>query len=212
MPVPDIDAVVFDYGGVLVTSQWDAFGDYERRVGAEPGSLDRFFGLEHPERPGTPAWHLLETGELPWLDFTSMAAAAAEAAGVRLDGVDDVQAMMPLRAIWPMVQRVRRLKDEDYRLGILTNNVKEFGPYWRGSIPIELFDVVVDSCEEGLRKPDPEIYRRTVERLGVPADRCLFLDDGAANVAAAEDVGMRGLLVGPNVDETIAALDAALAG
>lgn len=71
------EAVVFDYGGVLATSQWDAFAALERRIGVDPGGLVPYFGLEHPDRPGTPAWQ----------------------------------------------------KDEGYRLAILTNNVREFGPY-----------------------------------------------------------------------------------
>jgi putative hydrolase of the HAD superfamily len=208
--VPGIQAVLFDYGGVLVTSQWEAFADYEQRLGAEPGTLARFFAFEGPGRPGTPAWHLLETGELAWAEFAATAAEAAGREGVDLPDVDDVEAMMPLRAVWPMVHRVRRLKDEGYRLGILTNNVRELGSYWRASIPLDVFDAVVDSCEEGIRKPDPEIYRRAADRLGVPAAACLFLDDSGVNVAAAEEVGMRGLVVGPDVDATIAALDEAL--
>ena len=199
--MPRIEGVLFDYGGVLATSQWDAFAEFERSRGHEPGALAVRFAIEHPDRPGVPAWHLLETGELAWADY-------ADAVGV--EGIHDVVALMPLRSLWPMVHRVRRLRDEGYRVGILTNNVREFGDYWRSTVPIDLFDVVVDSCEVGLRKPDPAIYRLAAERLGVPPERCLFLDDGAANVAAAEEVGMRGLLVGPDIEEAVTALDAVL--
>jgi putative hydrolase of the HAD superfamily len=199
-----IEAVVFDYGGVLATSQWDAFADFERRHGLEPGGLVPYFAVEHE---GAPAWHAIETGHLPWGDFADAVVANANAAGVTLFDVHDLSALMPLGALWPMVHRVRRLKDEGYRLGILTNNVREFAEYWQATIPIDLIDVVVDSCEEGIRKPDPEIYLRTAERLFVEPRQCVFLDDSAPNVDAAKAVGMRGIVVGPDIDAAIADLD-----
>jgi putative hydrolase of the HAD superfamily len=201
--VPEVEAVLFDYGGVLATSQWEAFAEFERARGFEPGALAARFGIEHPSRPGTPAWQLIETGELAWADY-------ADAVGV--EGIHDVAALMPLRALWPMVAVVRRLRADGYRLGILTNNVREFGEYWRSTIPVDLFDVVVDSCEVGLRKPDEAIYRLAAERIGVPPARCAFLDDSPVNVAAAEATGMRGVVVGADLDEAIAALDGILAG
>ena len=203
-----IEAVVFDYGGVLATSQWDAFADFERRHGLEPGGLVPHFAVMHEDAP---AWHAIETGHLPWADFADAVVANARAAGVALFDVHDLTALMPLGALWPMVHRVRRLKDEGYKLGILTNNVREFADYWQATIPIDLFDVVVDSCEEGIRKPDPEIYLRTAERLFVEPKACVFLDDSAANVDAAKAVGMRGVVVGPDIDAAIAELDALLA-
>lgn len=205
-----IEAVVFDYGGVLATSQWAAFADLEQRIGVDPGGLVPYFGLEHPERPGTPAWQVCEIGELAWSDFATLVVERAAAAGITLLGVDDLSSLMPLGALWPMVHRVRRLKDQGYKLAILTNNVKEFGPYWRATVPIELFDVVVDSCEEGIRKPDPEIYLRTAKRLMVEPKACVFLDDGAENCKGAEAVGMKTVLVGADLDAALAALDALL--
>jgi putative hydrolase of the HAD superfamily len=202
-----VEAVVFDYGGVLATSQWDAFADLERRVGT---SLVPYFGVDDPEQPGVPAWQEVEIGAMPWPVFASLVIAAAERDGVTLFDVEDVNALMPLGALWPMVHRVRELKADGYKLAILTNNVREFGEYWKATVPVELFDVVVDSCEEGIRKPDPEIYRRTAERLGVPPAACVFLDDSAANCDAAADVGMRAVVVGPDIDAAIAALDALL--
>lgn len=201
---PRIEAVVFDYGGVLATSQWDAFADFERAHGLPPGGLVPYFAVEHE---GAPAWHAIETGHLPWADFADAVVANAEAAGVTLFDVHDLTALMPLGALWPMVHRVRRLEDEGYRLGILTNNVREFGEYWRATVPIELFDVIVDSCDEGIRKPDPEIYLRTAERLMVDPKACVFLDDSAANCEAAASVGMKTVVVGSDVHAAITELD-----
>lgn len=205
-----VEAVVFDYGGVLATSQWDAFADFERAHELPPGGLVPYFGIEHPTIAGTPAWHHIETGTMPWAQFAELVVAKAEADGVTLFGADDLTALMPLGALWPMVHRARRLKEDGYRLGILTNNVREFGEYWKATVPVELFDVVVDSCEEGIRKPDPEIYLRTAERLMVDPQACVFLDDSAANCAAAAAVGMKTVVVGPDIDAAIAELDALL--
>ena len=202
-----IEAVVFDYGGVLATSQWDAFADFERRHGLGPGGLVPYFTVEHE---GAPAWHAIETGHLPWADFADAVVAKADAAGVSLFDAHDLVALMPLGALWPMVHRVRRLKDEGYKLGILTNNVREFTDYWHATIPIELFDVIVDSCEEGIRKPDPEIYLRAAERLFVEPKACVFLDDSPVNCDAAAAVGMQTVVVGPDIDAAIAELDALL--
>ena len=205
-----IEAVVFDYGGVLATSPWHAFADFERRHGLEPGGLVPYFAVMHDS--GVPAWHAIECGQMPWKDFADAVVANAVAAGVDLADVHDIVSLMPLTALWPMVHRAHRLKDDGYRLAVLSNNVREFAAYWRSTVPLELFDLVVDSCEEGIRKPNPEIYLRTTERLGVSPAACVFLDDSADNVRAATELGMRGIVVDPlAIDDAIAALDDALA-
>jgi putative hydrolase of the HAD superfamily len=83
------------------------------------------------------------------------------------------------------------------KTAVVTNNVREFGDSWRAMLPVaELFDVVVDSAHEGVRKPDPRIFRLALERLGGTApESAVFLDDFHGNVAAAERLGMRGILV-----------------
>jgi epoxide hydrolase-like predicted phosphatase len=93
----------------------------------------------------------------------------------------------------------------------VTNNAAEFREGWRKSIPVdELFDVVVDSSEEGVRKPDPRIFELTLERLGVEAARSIFLDDFAGNVTAAEALGIKGILVGSDQVEAVAELESLL--
>jgi putative hydrolase of the HAD superfamily len=79
----------------------------------------------------------------------------------------------------------------------VTNNVAEFGDAWRGMIPVdELFDVIVDSCRVGMRKPDPRIFELALTELGVAADRTVFLDDHPANVTAATRLGIHSIPVG----------------
>ena len=91
----------------------------------------------------------------------------------------------------PMIARMRALRDHGYRMALLTNNVREWQPLWRTMLPVdEIFDVLVDSGFVGMRKPDAEIYELTLERLGLPAGACLFVDDTEVNCDAARELGM----------------------
>ncbi len=161
-----------------------------------------------------PMWHRVETGHL---DLDTFVATVKQQFADHLD-VDhpamrlrggDFNVFRDAGAHWSMVHRVRRLRRDGYRTAILTNNVKEWSQ-WREVIPIDDFDVVVDSCEVGLRKPDPAIWDLTLDRLGLAADETVFLDDHPDNVRAASDMGLHGVFVGPDVEAAIAALDALL--
>ena len=92
----------------------------------------------------------------------------------------------------PMLDLMRELRDRGYKLGILTNNVREWEEKWRAKLPIdEIFEVVVDSAYVGMRKPDPAIYRLTLERMGTEEpSECLFVDDNELNVEAARELGL----------------------
>jgi putative hydrolase of the HAD superfamily len=157
-------------------------------------------------------WHLLETGRLTLDEFHDRLVARSEAAlgrplelGVYAQFLRD----LGVGVHWMMVQRVRQLRAEGYRTAILTNNVREWGRYWKASIPLDLFDVVVDSCEVGLRKPDPAIFRLTCERLEVAPEAAVFLDDLRRHVDAARSMGLHAILVRDPWD-AIAELDAIL--
>jgi putative hydrolase of the HAD superfamily len=91
---------------------------------------------------------------------------------------------------------MRDLKARGLRIGLLTNNVKEFGDNWRAMFPIEeLCDEVVDSSHVGMRKPDREIYELTCARMDITPGEAVFLDDNADNVAAARAFGMEAVQV-----------------
>jgi putative hydrolase of the HAD superfamily len=111
----------------------------------------------------------------------------------------------------PMVDCLRRARDErGLRLALLTNNVREWEPRWRAMVPIdELFEVVVDSAFVGMRKPDPRIYELTLERLGLPASACTFVDDLEHNVEAARALGMQAVWF-QDTEQAIAELEAQL--
>jgi epoxide hydrolase-like predicted phosphatase len=92
---------------------------------------------------------------------------------------------------WMVVHKMRELKERGLRIGLLTNNVKEFGDNWRAMFPIEeLCEDVVDSSHVGMRKPERAIYELTCTRLGVEPRDAVFVDDNSDNIAAAREFGM----------------------
>jgi putative hydrolase of the HAD superfamily len=205
--VSTFEAVLWDFGGVFTASPFVAVHAYARAQDVEP---DRFgqvlFGSYEDDTDHV--WHQLERGEVALLDAMVRIQADAEAAGFRLDFgelitmavADDVD-----RSV--VVDAVRAVRAKGLLTAIVTNNVREYGSAWRTQIPLdELFDVVVDSSEEGVRKPDPQIFLTALERLGLnDPTRAIFLDDYAGNVAAARALGLHGIVVGedprPALDE-----------
>jgi putative hydrolase of the HAD superfamily len=86
---------------------------------------------------------------------------------------------------------MRELKGRGLRMAMLTNNVREWEAMWRAMLPVdEIFEIVVDSAFVGCRKPEPRIYEITLERLGLPAEACLFIDDILVNVEGARAIGL----------------------
>jgi epoxide hydrolase-like predicted phosphatase len=218
-----IEAVIFDYGGVLSTTPFAGIAEYERKMGYPEKSLAQLlFGRgASPQGPTEDLpdhdWHLLETGRLTLDEFHQRLVERSEAAlGRPLDLGHYAQFLRELGVgvHWMMVHRVRELRAAGYRTAILTNNVKEWGNYWKSSIPLDLFDEIVDSCDVGLRKPDPAIYRLTCERLMVAPEAAVFLDDTRRHVEAARQVGLHAILVRDPwaaLDELDAVLEAAAA-
>jgi putative hydrolase of the HAD superfamily len=90
-----------------------------------------------------------------------------------------------------MIDLMRELKESGYRMAMLTNNVREWEPLWRPMLPVdEIFETVVDSGFVGCRKPESKIYALTLERIGAPAESCLFVDDVEVNCEGARRAGM----------------------
>jgi putative hydrolase of the HAD superfamily len=226
-----IEAVIWDYGGVISSPLFRGIGRFEADMGYPEGSiLELIFGESAymgggggdpcdgaaPEAASavTHDWHRLEIGAIGLDEYL---AGVVERAPQVLGRPIDLEAYrqftrdMPLGIHWPVVHCVRRLRDEGLKLGLLTNNVKEFGSEWRATFPVdELFDAVVDSSEVGLRKPDPRIYRLTCERLAVEPSSAVFVDDNLDNVAAARAVGMEAVHFDDDPLAAISELDAIL--
>jgi epoxide hydrolase-like predicted phosphatase len=213
-----IDAVIFDYGGVLSTTPFAGIAEFEKKMGYPERSLAQLlFGKgASPQGPTEEIpdhdWHLLETGRMTLDEFHErLVVRSEEALGRPLDLGIYAQFLRELGVgvHWMMVHRVRELRAEGYRTAILTNNVKEWGKYWKESIPLDLFDLIVDSCDVGLRKPDPAIFHLTCDRLGVKPEAAVFLDDTRRHVEAARSIGLHAILVRDPRD-ALAELDAIL--
>jgi epoxide hydrolase-like predicted phosphatase len=141
-----------------------------------------------------PDWHLLEKGRIDMRAyFERVARKAPDVLGkpIDLEAYGRFMTRSAPGVHWMVVHKIRDLKQQGLRLGLLTNNVKEFGEHWRATFPIELFDEVVDSSHVGMRKPDREIYELTCARLAIRPEEAVFVDDNAENVAGARAVGMQ---------------------
>jgi putative hydrolase of the HAD superfamily len=232
-----ISTVIFDFGGVISSPLFVGIGEFERAEGYPRGSLLRLlFGETHyigvegravaeslaadpdsaeaeGEVEDEPDWHLLEKGRL---DMKTYFERMVEKAPAVLGRPIDMEAYGRFwrssapGVHWMTVHKMRELKVRGLRIGLLTNNVKEFGDNWRAMFPIEeLCEDVVDSSHVGMRKPEREIYELTCARLGVTAEEAIFVDDNADNVAAAREYGME-IVHFVEPWDALAALDAIL--
>jgi putative hydrolase of the HAD superfamily len=207
-----IEAVISDFGGVLTRPLMEAFNRVQDDMDVPMEAYGPAFAhsLEHD---GVHPLFALERGEIAETEFLARLRRGFEAVlgrEVSLDGFGE-QLMGALEPNYELFDHYTRLRRERaLRFALCTNNVREWESRWRAMLPIdELFDVVVDSAFVGTRKPEPEIYAITLERLGLPATSCVFVDDLEHNVEAARAAGMQGIVHRDNA-ETIAQLSALL--
>lgn len=209
-----IVAVLFDFGGVFTDSPFHAVTQFGADIGADAADVTRIvFGSY--EQDGDHPWHRLERGEITLEAARDAILALGRDSGLEVDVYTLFMKMAGNNAgadgRKPLVERVRRLRSEGYRTGIITNNVAEFGEGWRGLIPVdELFEFVVDSSSVGVRKPDPAIFNIALEELALPPEQVVFLDDYPANVVAARELGMHAIEVPPDIRVAIGELDTLL--
>lgn len=187
-----VAAIISDFGGVLTTPLIQSFVAFQDETGIPMEALG--VAMQRiAERDGTHPLVELETGRLSEASFlASLAEQLEPELGHRpqMHRFSEIyfDALHPNE---PMIELMRELGRER-RMALLTNNVREWEPLWRAMVPIdELFEVVVDSAFVGCRKPEPRIYEIVLERLGLAAEACLFVDDVEINCQAAERLGMR---------------------
>ena len=205
VPTGPITTVLFDFAGVITSSPWGPLTE------AGGGNLELLIGsyAEDTDHP----WHRVERGELPIQDWAVEVTAMGKEQGIEVD-FGPLQALLGEMTVHQqIVDRIRSLKAEGYRIGLITNNVREGSASWRALIPVEeLFEVVIDSSEVGMRKPNPAIYHLALDALGVTdPSAAVFLDDAPGNVDGARRAGLHSILV-EDPDSAIAALDLFLAG
>ena len=164
---PRLEAALFDFGGVFTTSPFHAAESVGAELGAAPGRLLELVFGSYAEDTDHP-WHRLERGEIAFGEARDAIIALGRAAGLDADPVRVFQKMGTDPGIRPgFVERARRLREAGLRTALVTNNAREFRDRWRALIPTDdLFELVVDSSEVGVRKPDPAIFRIALEGLG----------------------------------------------
>lgn len=203
-----IEAVIWDFGGVLTTSPFEAFARYEKERGLPLDIIRRTNAANHFEN----AWAKFERAEVDLATFDELFAAESLALGAEVRGRD----VVPLLSGDPrpeMVQALRRVK-QHFKTGCITNNLpanaigSSGGRALYVAETMALFDHVIESAKIGLRKPDPRIYQMMVEALGVDPNKCVYLDDLGVNLKPAREMGMTTIKVidGP---QAIAELEAA---
>jgi len=202
-----VKAVLFDYGGVLTEPMGPMFAAVAADCGAEVADLVALLvgGYGDGDHP----WHRLERGELPFDALCRWAADEGGRRGWRLDLRRMLDHLHVVGFRPALLERITDLRRRGYCTALVTNNAREFGPYWKDRLPYDdLFDTVVDSCEVGVRKPDPRIYQLTLERLGgLAPDEAVLLDDFEVNLEAARAIGMHGVAVGDDTDAALAELE-----
>ena len=189
-----IKAILWDFGGVLTTSPFEAFNRYE-----EEHQLPRDFirGI-NAVNPTTNAWSKLENGLISIEAFDGEFGAESKAAGHSVPGKDVLRLLSG--AVRPRMVSALKTCKQQFKVGCLTNNIKPD----KGSALnrndeqlaeymdiMGLFDVIIASSVEGVRKPDPEIYRIALSRMEVSAEACVFLDDLGVNLKPARAMGMQ---------------------
>ncbi len=187
-------AVLWDFGGVILSSPFEAFRAYER----EAGLPEDFVRMLNARNPDANAWAKMERSEVSLQDFVTLFEAEAAALGRKIDGWRVLQSLSG--DIRPqMVEALRRCR-RSFRVACITNNMKSGeGPAMARSPDkaravaeiMTLFEHVVESSRLGWRKPDPRIYRHACELLGVEPEHCVYLDDLGINLKPARAMGMR---------------------
>jgi len=181
-----IRSVMFDFGGVITASPFEWFDRYEREHGLPPGSIRRLNATD----PEANAWARLERSEVTFDEFCDAFEAEAAAAGLRVDARELMSGLEG--AVRPAMVEVVRDCSRRFRTACLTNNFAavELPARAETADVLALFDVVLESRELGIRKPDPRFYELACQRLAVAPDEVVYLDDLGVNLKPARALGM----------------------
>ena len=207
-PKADVQAVIWDFGGVFTSSPFEAFNRYE----AERGLPKDFIRTINATNPHDNAWALFERNEVDAATFDELFLKESTALGHPVRGAD----VLPLLsgALRPRMVAALKACKAHFKVGCITNNVvsehspgQAEGQRMAGAMGqvMPLFDAIIESSKAGVRKPDPRIYLMMCDLLAVPPEACVYLDDLGINCKPAAALGMTAIKV-VDVDQTLADL------
>jgi putative hydrolase of the HAD superfamily len=185
-----IEAVIWDFGGVLTTSPFEAFARFEKERGFPVDIIRNTNAANHLEN----AWAKFERAEIDVEAFDKLFAEESRAFGAEVRGKEVLPLLQgDLRP--EMVEALKRVKAQ-CKTGCITNNLpaNAIGSTSGRSLYVAevmaLFDHIIESAKIGLRKPDPRIYRMMIDALKVDPAKCVYLDDLGVNLKPAREMGM----------------------
>ena len=189
---------MFDFGGVITTSPFEAFARYELEVGLPPDSIRKI----NSTNPDDNAWAKMERSEVTLPEFCELFEAEAKSIGLQLSGEKVLGCLSG--NVRPQMVRALEILKERMPIGCITNNMKS--GHGSGMSRTEdqaatiaqimtMFEVVIESAKVGIRKPDPRIYTMACNELGVDPDNCAYLDDLGINCKPAAHLGMTAIKV-----------------
>ena len=211
--MPKYTHIIFDFGGVITASPFEAFNRLEEERGLPRDFVRRVNAAD----PDTNAWAKFERAEIDAAAFDALFAAEAKALGHDLEG-EAVLAVLAGAVRPAMVAALDTLKAEGFGIACITNNVpsgKGAGMARSEKLAAEVaaimarFDHVIESSKVGVRKPDPRIYEMMCEKLGARPANCIYLDDLGINCKPASQLGMHAIKV-TSGEQALADLSAAL--
>ena len=197
-------AVVFDFGGVLITTIANQIGKVAADLGVPTAELHHVLLGPRTSTPDHP-WHRAERGEIAVSSIQSELEPWAQQAGIELRGDEIERLLAPgeYTIVEPMVRRVEALRSAGVRTGLLTNTFAEFRPTMERDLDLTLFDAVIESFAVGARKPEAAIYAATVEAVGVDHADVIYLDDFEQNLDPARSLGWTTILVSDPLEALI---------
>jgi putative hydrolase of the HAD superfamily len=198
-----IRAVLWDFGGVILSSPFEAFAHYEAEHGLPAGAIRHINSTNHHDN----AWALLERNEVGFDEFCERFEAEGLALGYKVNA-RDVIALLSGEVRPEMVTAVRRCR-ERCKTALLTNNFVTGEQRPDVAEILALFDVIIESSKVGVRKPSPAFYRMACDALGIEPDEAVFLDDLGINLKPAREMGMHTIKVVDPAD-ALAQLEAAV--
>ena len=194
-----IQAIIWDFGGVITSSPFEAFNRYEAERGLPHDTIRRINATD----PDSNAWALFERAEIDAARFDALFAREADAIGHAIRGAD-VLGLLAGDIRPRMVQALDHIKSTGLKTGCITNNVPiGTGAGMAGTSEkaeavaavMARFDHVIESSKIGIRKPDPRIYELMCDALGVAPELCVYLDDLGVNCKPAAAMGMKAIKV-----------------